>query len=60
MTIPFGPEEIGKECREVLDLIVSEFETDPKSVQCFDLRLVKRAIEAVEVHRRYLLSGCIR
>lgn len=27
----------------VLDLIVAEFESDPMSVQCFDLRLVARA-----------------
>jgi len=29
----------------VLDLIAVEFKTDPTSVQCFDLRLVARAIE---------------
>lgn len=29
----------------VLDLIAMEFKSDPTSVQCFDLRLVKRAIE---------------
>lgn len=35
----------------VLDLIVAEFESDPMSVQCFDLRLVKRAIELNRAHR---------
>lgn len=29
----------------ILDLIVAEFESDPTSVQCFDLRLVRHAIE---------------
>lgn len=29
----------------VLDLIVAEFKSDPQSVQCFDARLVKRAIQ---------------
>lgn len=32
----------------VLDLIVAEFESDPMSVQCFDLRTVLRAKECVK------------
>ena len=28
---------------DLLELIVSEFESDPMSVQCFDLRTVERA-----------------
>jgi hypothetical protein len=36
----------------VLDLIVAEFRSDPMSVQCFDLRLVRRAIALVEEHER--------
>lgn len=41
----------------VLDLIVAEFETDPMSVQCFDLRVVERAKAiAGEWRRRQRLS----
>jgi hypothetical protein len=29
----------------ILDLIAAEFQSDPQSVQCFDLRVVERAIE---------------
>jgi hypothetical protein len=36
----------------VLDLIVAEFESDPMSVQCFDLRLVARARELNREHRQ--------
>ncbi len=36
---------------KVLDLIVAEFESDPMSVQCFDVRLVKRAIELNREHK---------
>lgn len=36
------------EAFEVLDLIVAEFNSDPMSVQCFDLRTVKRAQDVVE------------
>lgn len=35
----------------VLDLIVAEFESDPTSVQCFDGRLVRRAIELSRRHK---------
>ena len=33
---------------EVLDIIVAEFKSDPRSVQCFDARLVARAIELAD------------
>ena len=33
---------------ELLDLINAEFQTDPTSVQCFDLRIVKKANDLVE------------
>ncbi len=36
------------EAFEVLDLIVAEFNSDPMSVQCFDLRTVERAKEVVK------------
>lgn len=35
----------------VLDLIVAEFESDPMSVQCFDLRIVERAKELNREHK---------
>lgn len=41
-----------REVYEVLDLIVSEFESDPTSVQCFDLRIVERAKNAVAPYRK--------
>lgn len=41
-----------REVYEVLDLIVTEFETDPMSVQCFDLRIVERAKKAVAPYRK--------
>lgn len=34
---------------QLLDIIVAEFESDPTSVQCFDLRIVE---EAKTVNRR--------
>jgi hypothetical protein len=37
---------------EVLDVIVAEFESDPMSVQCFDLRVVERAKALITEHRR--------
>lgn len=35
----------------ILDLIVAEFQSDPMSVQCFDARVVKRAIALNRAHR---------
>jgi hypothetical protein len=44
--------ELGWELRnEAVDLlkgIVAEWDSDPMSVQCFDLRIVKRAKEVVK------------
>jgi len=37
-----------QEAMIVLDLIVAEFDSDPMSVQCFDLRTVLRAKELVK------------
>lgn len=34
---------LEKEAIQLLDLVVMEWETDPLSVQCFDLRIVDRA-----------------
>lgn len=33
------------EALDIFKIIVSEFQSDPMSVQCFDLRIVHRAIE---------------
>lgn len=33
---------------DILGLIVAEFKSDPLSTQCFDQRIVKRAIELYE------------
>lgn len=48
------PDELGQECRELINIIAGEFESDPMSVQCFDLRVVKRVIEAAKIHRQYV------
>lgn len=48
------PGSAEEELFTVLDLIVAEFETDPVSVQCFDLRTVDRAKEIVGKYRRHL------
>lgn len=55
MNQPFDmdPDELGRECRELINIISAEFESDPMSVQCFDLRIVERAIKAANLHRRY-------
>lgn len=37
----------AEEMFEVLDIIIGEFESDPMSVQCFDLRIVDRAIKVI-------------
>lgn len=36
------------EALKLLDLIVAEFKSDPMSTQCFDARIVQRAIKCVE------------
>ena len=38
---------LEKEAIRILDLVVAEWSSDPTSVQCFDLRMVKRAEEVV-------------
>lgn len=35
--------EAEREALEIFELVVSEWTSDPMSVQCFDLRLVERA-----------------
>ena len=41
----------------VLALIVAEFESDPMSVQCFDLRTVAEAKEVIAERKRLEASG---
>jgi hypothetical protein len=53
------PDELGYECRELINIIAAEFESDPMSVQCFDLRIVERAKKAARIHRRYESSSLI-
>lgn len=43
---------ISKELYDVLKLVVAEWMHDPMSVQCFDLRIVKRGREAVAMFER--------
>jgi hypothetical protein len=53
MTINRDGREITteQEAMLVLDLIVAEFDSDPMSVQCFDLRTVMRAKALVKAWR---------
>jgi hypothetical protein len=37
----------------LLDLINAEFQSDPMSVQCFDLRIVERVKQCVEARKRF-------
>lgn len=46
------PDMLRDHALEVLEVIVAEFESDPMSVQCFDLRVVERAKAIVTEHRR--------
>jgi len=36
------------EALDIFKLVVAEWETDPQSVQCFDLRIVNRARQIVD------------
>ena len=42
-----APTQAQIEALELLKLIDAEFQSDPMSVQCFDLRIVKRVNECV-------------
>lgn len=41
-----------REAVDLLEIIAAEFKSDPMSVQCFDARIVKRAIECAETTKR--------
>ena len=43
--------ENQREAFRLLDLINAEFQSDPMSVQCFDLRVVERVRQCVESHK---------
>jgi hypothetical protein len=42
---------------EILELVVAEWKSDPKSVQCFDLRIVQEAIKITERRKQLEESG---
>jgi hypothetical protein len=43
----------------LLDLINAEFQSDPMSVQCFDLRLVERVKQCVTDRKRFEKAGIV-
>lgn len=43
--------ELEIELFTVLDIIIAEFQSDPMSVQCFDLRIVARAKKVINENR---------
>lgn len=49
----------GQEAFRLLDLIVAEFESDPVSVQCFDLRIVEAAKSCVAKRRQFVKNNPI-
>ena len=55
-------EELHKlemEALRIFDLVVAEWESDPTSIQCFDLRTVERAIE-ISKRMKKLTPGWMR
>lgn len=55
---PFGIEN-DHEAFRLLDLINAEFQSDPMSVQCFDLRIVERVKQCVERRKRDEHKGIV-
>ena len=55
--ISYPEHDNEREAMKVLALIVAEFNSDPMSVQCFDLRLVEHAKQIIEDRKRYERSG---
>lgn len=49
--------DLKREAVELLGLVVAEWNTDPNSVQCFDLRIVQRAREVVDLLEHYRRSS---
>lgn len=52
---PYSDNE--REAMRVLALIVYEFESDPASVQCFDLRTVERAKDVIAKQKQWERQG---
>ena len=48
-----------REAWQILGLIVAEFESDPQSVACFDLRVVERAKALIAERRRLERRGVL-
>lgn len=48
------PYELTEEAFRLLDLVNMEFQTDPHSVQCFDLRVVSEIKDLCAEYRRRL------
>ena len=55
---PFGVEN-AREAFALLNLIHAEFQSDPTSVQCFDLRIVERVKRCIEERRRLERRGIV-
>jgi hypothetical protein len=55
---PFDTEN-EHEALRLLDLINAEFQSDPHSVQCFDLRIVARVKACVERRKRLERQGVV-
>lgn len=51
--------ENSREAHRLLNLINAEFQTDPMSVQCFDLRVVGRVKECVATRERLVREGVV-
>jgi hypothetical protein len=47
------------EAHDLLGLINAEFQSDPMSVQCFDLRIVERVKYCVALREHYKEEGII-
>jgi hypothetical protein len=45
--------DIERRAIELLTVIAAEFKSDPMSVQCFDARIVKEAIELMDEYPKY-------
>ncbi len=56
MAVPFNTmgfiADGGDEALMLLDLINAEFQSDPMSVQCFDLRIIERVKQCIERRKR--------
>lgn len=45
------------EAHRLLELVNAEFQSDPQSVQCFDLRVVERVKVCVETRKRLVRNN---